>query len=100
MDHSTRVLISTLEKTVNCLLNAIKTGKQDWGKEANEFLFLIFKKSGDTINEIKFAFTIDQVKFKVLNVSSKDTINSVLKAYKVHLKSDIVPHLYFVFPKK
>lgn len=46
---------------------------------------------------MKIAF---EVNFKVLNVSTKDTINFILRAYTVHLKSDIISHLILLyFPK-
>lgn len=46
---------------------------------------------------MKIAF---EVNFKVLSVSKKDTINLILRAYTVHLKSDIVPHLILLYLPK
>lgn len=46
---------------------------------------------------MKIAF---EVNFKVLSASKKDTINLVLRAYTVHLKSDIVPHLILLYLPK
>lgn len=43
---------------------------------------------------------LDQLKFKVLNMSRKATINSVFKTYIIHLNFYIVPHIFFVFPPK
>lgn len=43
---------------------------------------------------------LDQLKFKVLSISRKATINSVFKTYIVHLNFYIVPHIFFVFPPK
>lgn len=59
-------------------------------------LFKIFLKNWKK----SLAFMLDQLKFKVLNMSRKATINSVFKTYIIHLNFYIVPHIFFVFPPK
>lgn len=46
---------------------------------------------------MKIAFEIN---FKVLSESTKDTINFILRASTVHLKSDIVSHLILLYLPK
>lgn len=95
MDDSLHILISTSEKMDSSSFRCPKN-RETRVREGDEWIPFLksFLKTGN------LAFTLDQLKCKVLSISRKATINSVFKTYIVHLNFYIVPHLFFVFPPK